>query len=94
MLNIPKNVKYNFSYFPIFLKKDSIKREKIFKKLRNDNIYCRKYWYPLISDHSIYRHDKKHDLVNAKELSNSVLCLPIYPSLSKLDQKRIISMIS
>ena len=94
LIDIPKKIDYNFSYFPLFFKEGFEKREQIFKKLLKNNIFCRKYWYPLISDHSVYKNDKKYDLTNARELSNCVLCLPIYPNLSKSDQKRIVSLIS
>ena len=74
--NIKDEWEYNYSYFPIFIRKGNKHREIIFNELANNSIYCRKYWSPLITKHDIYSQNK-YDLNNANELSNQVLALPM-----------------
>ena len=90
---LPKNIEYNYAYFPIFFIKGKAERDKALKSLKEKNIFCRKYWSPLITDHKIYKSYKVDDYTNAKLLSNSVLCIPIYPDLNKKDIDQIISIL-
>ena len=59
-------------------------RDKIYILLKENNIYCRKYWYPLITEHETY-HEKGIDkkLKNAKDMSNKILNIPLYPDLKR-----------
>ena len=93
ILDIPTDINYNYAYYPIFFKEGFSIREYVYKKLLDHSIVCRKYWYPLITSHSHYKKYKISDLSNAKKLSDSVLCLPIYPSLDSNTQNKIISLI-
>ena len=92
-LSIPSHVNYNYAYFPLFFEAGISKRDQIHKKLYDQNIICRKYWYPLISDHDIYSRYKKVNLINSKILSDSILCLPLYPDLTDIEQKFIIDIL-
>ncbi len=94
ILKIPKHIEYNYAYFPIFFNDGLKTREKIYNKLIEQNIFCRKYWYPIITSHDIYKNYHKKDLVESKRLSNSVLCLPIYPGLSTQNINRIIDILT
>ena len=91
-LDIPDNIEYNYAYFPLFFKDGLNKREKVYEALYKNNIHCRKYWYPLISSHDTYKNDDKMDLSTSEELSNSVLCLPIYPDLNDQNIDRIVDI--
>ena len=93
ILSLPKFLKYNYAYFPVFFNEGILIRDKIYNKLQENNIFCRKYWYPLITNHSIYRSLVGYDLPNARKLSQSVLCLPIYPDLNIEDVKIVIDII-
>ena len=78
-IRLPKykeNIEYNYSYFPIYVNKNQygLTRDELFTKFKNNNILVRKYFYPLL--------DNSDNLVNAKLLADSVLCLPIYPDLT------------
>jgi dTDP-4-amino-4,6-dideoxygalactose transaminase len=92
-LSIPNHVNYNYAYFPIFFARWLSIRDKIHDIFIANNIICRKYWYPLITDHDIYSKCNKHNLVNSRKLSDSVLCLPIYPDLTKSEQNYIIDIL-
>ena len=94
MIEIKKNIEYNYSYFPILFGGKEI-RDKIYILLKENNIYCRKYWYPLITEHETY-HEKDiyKRLENAKDISNKILNIPLYPDLKKKDVELVISTIN
>lgn len=75
----------NNSYFPIIvLDEYPLSRDELYEYLKGKDIYTRRYFYPLISDFSIYYDEliTSHKLPNSRFLSDKVLCLPIYPDLS------------
>lgn len=79
-----KGVKHNYSYFPIVIDEQitGITRNELYTKLKEYNIFTRKYFYPLITDFECYKgkyNDKK--LESAKYISNRILTLPIYGKL-------------
>ncbi|NBJ91342.1 DegT/DnrJ/EryC1/StrS family aminotransferase [Parablautia muri] len=77
-----EGVTYNYGYFPIrFLKKDI--RDLVYNKLREQNIYSRKYFFPLTSDANCFEGKYNNlQLTNAKTAANNVLVLPLYPELN------------
>lgn len=85
----------NHSYFPILVQQDyPLSRDALYEKLKANNIYSRRYFYPLISDLPMYRsiHSKYPETLSvAKDASNKVLCLPIYPNL---DDSKICHIVS
>lgn len=86
--------KYNYSYMPILLKNKKM-RDKLFKELLKNKIKARKYFYPLISDFGYLNKEKySKELLFARQISNRVLCLPIYYDLRLSDVKRIINIVS
>jgi len=88
------NTKHNYSYFPIFIdaQQYGMHRDKLYQKLKDHNIYSRRYFYPLITDFSPYKEIIKFDLSNANKLAEGVLCLPIYPNLNKEQIKEIVQL--
>lgn len=87
----------NYSYFPILVLSDySITRDALYERLKDRQIYSRRYFYPLISDFPMYRglpSAHRGNLPVADEVSRKVLCLPIYPALSCEEQGRVIDAI-
>ena len=94
LIKLNNNLEYNYAYLPIFFRNGFKDREEKYKLLANNGIYCRKYWYPLITHHPIYSNSKKYNLSNATNLSRSVLSLPIYPGLQKRVIRKITNLIS
>ena len=86
------SLKYNFAYCAIFFN-NMKNRNMIDNLLRKNKIFCRRYWYPLITKHNSYKNCKKDDLINAEKLSKTVLCLPIYPDLKLSKVYKIIKLI-
>lgn len=84
----------NYSYFPILVDGDyPLSRDALYQKFRDDNIYARRYFYPLISDFPMYRRLPSAERANlpvATDMAAKVLCLPIYPTLQREDQLRIV----
>ena len=83
--------KYNYSYFPIFFNEGHDIREAILSELKENNIHCRKYWFPLLNKHPYYS-SIRNDVQNAQSLSESVLTLPMGNDVSQRSIK-IISQI-
>jgi dTDP-4-amino-4,6-dideoxygalactose transaminase len=87
----------NYAYFPILLETDyPLSRDALYQKLKDHGIVTRRYFYPLISTFPMYRGLPSAQLSNlpvATETARKVLCLPIFPGLSKEDQQRIIELI-
>lgn len=75
----------NYAYFPIMV--DSaygLSRDGLYEKLKANNIYPRRYFYPLITDFPMYRglaSAHADNLPTSKELAEMILCLPIFPDL-------------
>jgi dTDP-4-amino-4,6-dideoxygalactose transaminase len=97
-LNDINGVKHNYAYFPIFVdeKLISISRDDLYFKLKENNIYGRRYFYPLISEFPAYRglpSSNPDNLKVASKITNQVICLPIYPSLDQSDVENIINTI-
>ncbi len=88
----------NYAYFPILVQPSyRLSRDKLYQKLKEHNIFARRYFYPLISDFPMYRalpSAVHSNLRVAREVSNEVICLPIYPALEVLEQEQIISLIA
>lgn len=93
----PDNVEWNHAYFPIIVNDAyPIGRDQLYDVLKEVNIYSRRYFYPLISSFSMYRHlpsASPQNLPVAEGISQKILCLPIYPDLTQDDQDRVVAMI-
>lgn len=87
-------VRHNYSYFPIFIdaEKYGMTRDKLYFKMKEQGVWGRRYFYPLISDFSTYRGlESAHpeNLPNAHRMANSVICLPMHHSMSTNDVQRV-----
>jgi dTDP-4-amino-4,6-dideoxygalactose transaminase len=87
----------NYAYFPILIGAEyPLTRDALNDRLKENNIYARRYFYPLISNFSMYRglpSAKQENLPIATETALQVLCLPIYPALNEQEQQRITRLI-
>jgi dTDP-4-amino-4,6-dideoxygalactose transaminase len=86
LMNIFNHKNPNFAYLPVKCTLGERHRDVILKALESQNIYARKYYYPLLSNTSHYKNIGSacpSKLPNANILSQTVLCLPIYPSLAQ-----------
>jgi dTDP-4-amino-4,6-dideoxygalactose transaminase len=87
----------NYSYFPIMVNADyPISRDNLYQRLKEQDIFARRYFYPLISNFPMYRglpSAHRNNLPVANDAAFKVLCLPIYPELQQDEQERIIDLI-
>lgn len=87
----------NYSYFPILVEDDyPLDRDALFQKLKDQSVFARRYFYPLISDFPMYRGLPSANSANlpiANRAAKQVLCLPIYPNLADDDVERVASLI-
>lgn len=83
----------NHAYFPILVEADyPLSREALYKKLRDNDVYARRYFFPLISEFPMYRglpSARRENLPVATDTASKVLCLPIHPRLSDEDLRRV-----
>lgn len=91
-------VSHGYSCFPILVDEFvyGISREELYLKLKGNNVFARRYFYPLISTFKPYCElpsAKTDNLRNATNASNQVLYLPIYPDLGLEDVQSIIQLI-
>lgn len=97
MDELPK-VHYNYSYFPIFVdsKEYGMTRDELYYRMKENGIWGRRYFYPLISTFSPYRNlpsAAPHNLPIATALADSVICLPMHHALTEEDVERILNQI-
>ncbi|KES25759.1 MULTISPECIES: DegT/DnrJ/EryC1/StrS aminotransferase family protein [Pseudomonas] len=87
----------NYAYFPVLIDSDfALSRDDLFAHLRAQNIHVRRYFYPLISDFPMYRGLPSAEAARlpvARDVSQKVLCLPIYPDLSEAEVDAICAVI-
>jgi len=94
-----EGVHHNYAYFPIFIdeKVYGISRDALYAKLKEQNIYGRRYFYPLISTFSAYKGLESANPKNlpiAHKLADQVLCLPMFADLDEKDVERVINVVS
>ncbi|MFK8037711.1 MAG: DegT/DnrJ/EryC1/StrS family aminotransferase [Crocinitomicaceae bacterium] len=97
ILPFDEKFEQNYSYMPIIIEESySIDRDELYEKLKENGIYSRRYFYPLISNLENYKQfasANKLALKNANHLADKVLCLPLYAELSQENVKRICQLI-
>ena len=93
--NGDENIKPNYAYFPIIVMDEyGMDRNELFKKLADNNIGARKYFYPLINDYECYRDRySSDDTPVARYYSSRVLTLPMYADLTMDQVDRICDVI-
>ena len=91
-------VRHNYSYFPIFVdaEKYGMTRDELYMKMKDQGVWSRRYFYPLISEFSTYRgleSSRPENLPNAHMMADTVICLPMHHALREEEINRIIDCI-
>jgi dTDP-4-amino-4,6-dideoxygalactose transaminase len=86
VLNDIDGMKHSYTYFPILIDSGAYgqSRDAVYERLKANNIFGRRYFYPLISQFPTYRglpSAKPENLPVATTVAEQVICLPIYPDL-------------
>lgn len=83
----------NYGYYPVLFSHEEL-RNKVYDKLRENQIYTRKYFYPITSDQQCFGDQYKNiDLSNARDASRRILTLPLYSDIEDTEIERICKMI-
>lgn len=93
-----QGVRHNYSYFPIFINAEEygMTRDELYFKMREANVFGRRYFYPLISTFSTYRSLPSAGAENlpvATKVANEVICLPMHHQLSDEDINRVLELV-
>jgi dTDP-4-amino-4,6-dideoxygalactose transaminase len=91
-------VKHCYSYFPVFIEQDNFgtTRDAVYEELKRNNIFGRRYFFPLISQFPSYNQLESAQpgkMPVAERTTQEVICLPIYPDLNNKDVDEICSIL-
>lgn len=94
--DLSPDIRYNYAYMPIEVdeKEFGMSRNDLYERLKQWNVYTRRYFYPLVCDFSCYRYISVNDpLTVARGVAERILTLPIYDSLELSDVEAICEII-
>lgn len=85
----------NYAYLPIIVEEGyKAGRDEVYEMLKEQNIFARKYFYPLTPQQACFKNKYRHvEMDNAKRLANNVLVLPFYADLERDTVERIVKII-
>jgi dTDP-4-amino-4,6-dideoxygalactose transaminase len=91
-------VRHNYSYFPIFVNAEEygMTRDELYNRMREQGVFGRRYFYPLISTFSTYKglpSSAPENLPVATRIANEVICLPMHHGLEEGDVERVLCCI-
>jgi len=96
ILNRVEGVVSNYAYYPILVE-DSfpMNRDELADLLREHDIFSRRYFYPIVTEFSCYKgkYPFAEDSV-AKDVSERILCLPLYDTMTGEDVERVLETIN
>jgi dTDP-4-amino-4,6-dideoxygalactose transaminase len=92
LCKIPGNIKPNYAYMPALFDKEEfgMGRDEVCEFLAREDIYARKYFYPLTSSFEVYQgmfEIQKTPV--AEKIADNILTLPLYSDLSLEDVDRV-----
>ncbi len=91
------DVSYNYAYFPILVQDTyCMTRDGLYALLAANQIFARRYFYPLISQFPPYRDlpsAHPENIPVATNIANRIICLPIYADLETTDIEYIAGLI-
>lgn len=85
------DIEHNWAYCPIVFK-DFETREKVFEKLKEYNVFARRYFYPLLTDFAPYVYAQNTCPI-AEDFAKRILTIPTYHDLQLNDAERIANII-
>lgn len=82
---LPDHISYNYAYEPVEIIEDEfgMSRDALYEKLKEYNIFSRRYFYPLLCDYACYKSVAVNDpLIVGRQVVKRILTLPIYDDLA------------
>ncbi|HSV88268.1 MAG TPA: DegT/DnrJ/EryC1/StrS family aminotransferase [Bacteroidales bacterium] len=94
---IPLSLEHNYAYYPVLIDGERFGkgRDEVYEALKREDIYSRRYFYPLISAFATYSDlpsATAQNLQISHQIADRVLCLPIYPGLEGEILEKIINV--
>lgn len=89
-ISIREGTTWNFCYYPIILNTEEM-LEKVIVALSKENIFPRRYFYPSLN--LLNYVEASHQPVS-EDISNKILCLPLYSSLGEDSNSSLSQIIS
>ena len=91
-------VQHNYAYFPVLVNEEQygMSRDALYNRLKDFNIFARKYFYPLCTQFSCYSalpSAAPANLPVAQRISQRILCLPLYGTLEDETVRKICAVI-
>lgn len=84
-----KGLQPNYAYFPVLFDNETM-RNRVYQKLKENNVFSRKYFYPITADAACFRNKYKNlDLEKARDFSSRILVLPLYSELKEEEVTKI-----
>lgn len=90
------DIAYNYAYFPVVFEeeKSGVNRDMVISALAEQQVFVRKYFWPICSDFEIIQSmGIKSEVPVAKYISDRVITVPCYSDLSTEDVNRICDII-
>lgn len=82
----------NYSYYPVLVEKPyPLDRDQLYQRLKSESIMSRRYFYPLVTEQSMYKDERKLNF--ATEAARKILCLPLHDRLCDKSKEKIINTI-
>ena len=96
--NDMEKIDHSYSYFPILIDREEygMTRDELYERLKVNDIFGRRYFYPLISQFPTYRGLASANPANlpiSTKTAEQVICLPIYPELKIIDVENICNLL-
>lgn len=93
---LPPEIEYNYAYMPVEIDEQEfgMGREALYEKLKEWNVFTRRYFYPLVCDFACYQSVTVNGpLTVARRAAEHILTLPIYDSLEFSEVEAICEII-
>ena len=89
--------KHNYGYMPVCFKNIE-ERDEIYSELIKNGIKPRKYFFPLTTNFDYFKKGsidfvEAYNLKEAFDISNRILCLPLYPDLGIENVNKVVEII-
>lgn len=83
----------NYSYFPVLFEYPE-QRDKIYFKLRENDIFARKYFYPIVADQFFFNNQyQKVKLNYSRYCADRILVLPLFAEIKEWQIEKIADII-
>lgn len=84
----------NYSYMPVFFDGYKYNRDEVQVRLQENNIFARKYFYPIVPDLACYKSQYGgQEFPVSRHAANTVLALPLFADLTVMDVEKICKII-